>query len=289
MAETETFSDNATGTLIGTFLLHLGGTATPYRERLRWWDRQYAEAERGGDTAKATLLARVLAAGLNEHESRTGAWHGVLHQPVEYRPSREDAIALRGDIWRRLFDLTTSTTADQDVVTEMIAAHLRMAVRYPFAAQVLDRVTGLADLMPSRRAALGDALRAALRFDGDALPEHIRQAVEACQAAVLGGPGVLDRLPAILSTPVWHLDDPYTGEPPQVLVESADALLASREPPADRGGASPAGRPRADHVRICASARPPRRHRPARAVARAPYPAIACVYRTLARPGRACS
>ena len=227
MAETETFSENATGTLIGTFLLQLGGTATPYRERLRWWDRQYADAERSGDTAKATLLARVLAAGLNEHENRTGGWRGVLQQPVEYRPSLEDAIALRDDIWHRLFDLTTSTTADQDVVTEMIAAHLQMAVRYPFAAQVLDRVAGLSHLTPSRRAALGDALRAALRFDGDALPEPIRQAVEACQAVVLGGPGVLDRLPAILSTPVWHLGDPYTGEPPQVLVDSADALLAT--------------------------------------------------------------
>jgi len=45
--------------------------------------------------------------------------------------------------------------------------------------------------------------------------------------AVLGGPDVLDRLPAILSTPVWHLDDLYTGDPPQVLVESADVLLTA--------------------------------------------------------------
>jgi hypothetical protein len=44
---------------------------------------------------------------------------------------------------------------------------------------------------------------------------------------VLGGPGVLDRLPAILSTPVWHLDDLYTGAPPTVLVESAEILLAT--------------------------------------------------------------
>jgi len=231
MAETETFGDNATGTLIGTFLLRLGGTATPYRERLRWWDRQYTQAEHSGDTARATLLARVLAAGLNEHESRTGAWHGVLQQPAEYRPSREDAITLRGDIWRRLLDLTTSAAADQDAVTELIATHLCMAVRYPFADQVLDRVTGLADLTPSRRAALGDALRSALQFDGDALPEPIRQAVETCRAVVLGGPGVLDRLPAVLATPVWHLDDPYTGEPPPVLVESAAALLATANLP----------------------------------------------------------
>jgi hypothetical protein len=227
MAETETFSENATGTLIGTFLLHLGGTATPYRERLRWWDRQYADAERSGDTAKATLLARVLAAGLNEHERRFGAWHGVLQQPAEYRPSREDAIALRDDIWRRLLDLTSSAVADQDVVIEMIALHLVMAVLYPFAGQVLDRVTALSDLTSGRRAALGDALRAALQFGGDSLPEPIRQAVEACRAVVLGGPGVLDRLPAILSTPVWHLDGPYTGEPPQVLVDSVNALLAT--------------------------------------------------------------
>src|SRR6266702_451494 len=163
LAETETFGDNATNTLLSTFLLHLGGTATPYRERLRWWDRQYIEAERSGDTARVTLLARALAAGLNERESRSAAWHGVLDRPAEYRPSREDAIALRGDIWRRLLDLTTSVVADQDVVTELIAAHLRTAVRYPFAGQVLDRVTGLADLTPSHRAALGDALRGALQ------------------------------------------------------------------------------------------------------------------------------
>ncbi len=227
LAETETFADNATGTLLSTFFLHLGSTAVPYRARLRWWDRRYLEAERGGDTARATLLARGLAAGLNERQIRSAAWHGVLDRPAEYRPSREDAIALRGDIWRRLLDLTTSVVADQDVVTELIAAHLRMAVRYPFAGQVLDRVTALGDLTPSRRAALGDALRDALRVDGDALPEPIRQAVEASQAAVLGGPGVLDRLPAILSTPVWHLDDLYTGEPPPALVESADMLLAA--------------------------------------------------------------
>jgi hypothetical protein len=225
VAETETFGDNATTTLLGTFRLHLGGTATRYHERLRWWDRQYVEAERGGDTARATLLARALAAGLTERESRAGDWHGVLDRPAEYRPSREDAITLRGDIWRRLLDLTTSIAADQDVVTDLIAAHLRMAVRYPFADRVLGRVAGLAGLTPSSRAALGDALRGALRFDGDGLPEQIRQAVEASQVAILGGPGVLDRLPAILSTPVWHLDDLYTGEPPQVLVESADVLL----------------------------------------------------------------
>jgi hypothetical protein len=227
LAETETFGDNATNTLLSTFLLHLGGTATPYRERLRWWDRQYIEAELSGNTARATLLARALAAGLNEHESRTAAWHGVLDRPAEYRPSREDAITLRGDIWRRLLDLTTSVAADRDVVTELIATHLRAAARYPFVGQVLDRVTGLADLTPSRRAALGDALRGALQADGDALPEQIRQAMEASRAAILGGPDVLDRLPAILSTPVWHLDDLYTGEPPPALVESADALLAA--------------------------------------------------------------
>jgi len=78
VAETETFGDNATNTLLGTFLLRLGGTATPYRERLRWWDRQYIDAEHGGDAAGATLLARALAAGLNERESRSAAWHGVL-------------------------------------------------------------------------------------------------------------------------------------------------------------------------------------------------------------------
>jgi integrase len=92
---------------------------------------------------------------------------------------------------------------------------------------VLDRVARLADLTPGRRAALGDALRGALQFDGDTLPEQMRQAVETTHVAVLGGPGVLDRLPAILSTPVWHLEDLYTGEPPPVLVESADVLLAA--------------------------------------------------------------
>ncbi len=203
LAETETFGDNATGTLIGTFLLHLGGTATPYRERLRWWDRQYAKAERSGDTARATLLARVLAAGLNEHESRTGAWHGVLQQPAEYRPSREDAISLRGDIWRRLLDLTTSAGADQDVVTELIATHLCMAVRYPFADQVLDRVSGLADLTPSRRAALGDALRSALQFDGDAPPVLVES------AAALLATANLPRIEVALRQPDAHEQTVY--------------------------------------------------------------------------------
>ncbi len=148
-------------------------------------------------------------------------------RPAEYRPSREDAITIRGDIWRRLLDLTTSIASDQDVVADLIADHLRMAVRYPFATQVLDRVSGLADLTPNRRAALGDALRSALQFDGDTLPEQTRQAVEATEVTVLGGPGVLDRIPAILSTPVWHFDELYTGEPPPVLVDSADVLLAA--------------------------------------------------------------
>jgi DNA-binding transcriptional regulator YhcF (GntR family) len=149
LADTETSGDNATNTLLGTFLLHLGGTATHYTERLSWWDRQYAEAGRGGDTARATLLARALAAGLTEHETRSAAWHGALQRPAEYRPSGEDAITFRGDIWSRLLDLTTSATADQDVVTELIAAHLRPAVRYPFADQVFDRVAGLPTSRPA--------------------------------------------------------------------------------------------------------------------------------------------
>jgi hypothetical protein len=226
LSEAESHDGQASSALVGAFLMHLGGTARAYAERLRWWDDRYQRAMLAGDNDCGVLLASVLANGLTEDQVRVGAWRGVLAQPAEDRPDQPQTITLREGIWRRLFNLADSSLITNNLLIDLIASHLRSAVAYPFADVVLDGLVSLTNLTPAHRARLADALRDARRFDADALSTPRLAEIESAMTSILGGASFLDQLPTTLATPLWHLEEDADTLVPPVLSEAASALMA---------------------------------------------------------------
>lgn len=91
-AENETWADNATEEFIGKFQVFLGGTATPYQERLAVIDELL---DRGGKTPLALAAAALSLIG-NDHESRTGSSGDMppgAREPEWYPGSTSEEIA----------------------------------------------------------------------------------------------------------------------------------------------------------------------------------------------------
>lgn len=224
MAETENFSNNATGEFTGAFQLQLGGTEVPFNERLEWWDR----ASRGASTAHLLVLTDALAAGLQERETRAGGWRGGRFQPEEWKPRTvADVIEARRAVWDRLLNIGHTDNSELlGKVVNVAKLYIRDLVRYPFMSEVLDELMSL-KLSPGQRASLADGLRNALRFDMEDEPQDpkvLKQYIDE-----LLGKHLSPRLLTVLATPAWDLDDRFYEREPDTLVALANELLEAND------------------------------------------------------------
>ncbi len=113
LAENETYSNNATGEFVGLFLINMGQTATPYRDRLRVID----ELTSDGDPSSVSLAVTALA-GVGETSAVRIARPQPAYAPTPewYPPTRDEHIACVQAAFAMLTRLAKLPGSDQSLV-----------------------------------------------------------------------------------------------------------------------------------------------------------------------------
>ncbi|MBA2725286.1 MAG: hypothetical protein H0U53_04785 [Actinobacteria bacterium] len=223
VSENETWSNNSTGILQGTFRLQLGGTSAPYSQRLEW-ARDEIEAAQPG---VLPILVGGLRHALESHEARAATDFGGRSAPPEWRPaSVEEEFEARSGAWDLLVYMARTSHASIPLVADAIARGMRVALRRGLTQRVLEHVLSI-PWSAKERGLLGDGLGKALEFEQFG-PEE--EAELRWLQAELQGHSLADRLDYVLSQPIWQLstsrDEMLSGRP-RVLLEVASELARS--------------------------------------------------------------
>jgi hypothetical protein len=225
VAENETWANNATGVLKGVFGVYLGGTGTPYPQRLRWAERVL---ERFGEVAEPIVIDG-LGHALEFMESRGDTNFGGRSAPEEWKPRVfSEEVEARGGAWDLLIGVAHASPGEADHVAKVLAAGLRTALLRGLSERVLTDLRTVS-WSASARGLLGDALSKVLKYDTP--PDDLAGRLRDLQAE-LQGASVTERVDYVLSLSPWQLttdDDEIASGRPRILQELAGELaLAER-------------------------------------------------------------
>lgn len=221
VAETETWSNNATGVLSGSFQMNLGGTEVSLSRRLEWLDMHawdYGEAS-------ALVAVKCAAQALEWHQMRSGGWRGGRLQPIEWSPSSSDEVReLQRRAMRQLVEWAHASDRVRGSVSTVLARCVWLVARngdWSFFAESVEAV----DWTAPERATLIAALRRELEFHEDLDAEG--RGILHDLAEHLATRGSAGRLETTLASEVWDLGRLGSAQgPPAILVELADELSA---------------------------------------------------------------
>jgi hypothetical protein len=197
--ETESWANNATGVLAGSFQVHLGGTEVPLPARFEWLREHLADfGERS-----ATVATRAVASSLQPSETRVGGWRGARLQPVEWQPSGPDEVReLHRAAYALLLDIAAQFPDLRDAVADVMARGLWVLMRSGGLPTFVGSV-GEVDWPAAARAKLVARVRQEMGFN-EALSAQDRDAL-ATVASELEGASSRSRLETILATELWNL------------------------------------------------------------------------------------
>lgn len=164
LAENESFSNNATGTLVQTFQVVLPGTEMSLEERARKLDELFASEEPAIVELALSAADRALR---GEYFSRTGGAEDQGSGPplVDYEPTHAEAV----EYWRRVIssiqNAVESGRCRQDKALPILSGHIRGFIRSS-ADTLAQKTVEIAQQWGVRPWDEGiDALRDALRYD----------------------------------------------------------------------------------------------------------------------------
>ena len=224
VAETEDYSNNATGVLTSAFQVVLGGTEVPLPDRLDW-----LEARLDGFGGQAARIAAAAAtAGLQQQEYRTGGWRGARLQPNEWHPRDEqeerNARSRSLELLFRVSDVAPQWHAE---VATKLAEVVRVVARIDLLPTYLEQLHAR-QWSVAQRANLVTALRDVLAFEEPSAAERktVTAAIEFLRGQTLG-----DRIAVILATPFWDLYEERLpiNAPPPLLRELALEIASEPE------------------------------------------------------------
>jgi hypothetical protein len=218
IAENEQWSNNATGAIQGIFRVFLGGTSTPYTERLAWTRSALARYPES-----APILATGLANSLTSHEMRTSPEFASRIASPEWRPqTASEEIAARRGAWQLLIEIARSDHAADEVVTS-IAAGLRTAAMRGIAEDILNDLNSIS-WSADARVQLAETIGHLLRYDGP--PPEIASRFEDLRASLIGTTRE-DKLSYLLNQEPWQLyEHGRLDAVPLILTEVADQLVS---------------------------------------------------------------
>jgi hypothetical protein len=220
LSENENYGNNSTGTIIGAFGVHLGGTEVPLSERLSWLARTHQAFGEPG----ASLAVRCAGNALETMESRTGGWNGTRLQPKEWRPaSPEEEQGARLEAITLIVQIASSAPGVATQAAGEIGRHFRGLVSRGMAEQTILAISGIAWTAPAR-AEIATGLRYCLHYDTGLLPP-VRDLIERTLTALEGG-SLEDKIEVALTTSYWELavGTEERLEGPVVLEELAEAV-----------------------------------------------------------------
>jgi hypothetical protein len=231
LAENEQYGNNATGTIVGAFGVHLGGTEVPLSERLDWLRNEYSTHGSRG----ALLAVECAARALETMETRMGGWSGTRLQPQEWRPeSLSDEQRVRTEALELLVEIATNIPDARTNVAAGIGRHFRALASRGLAETAVEAMTG-GEWTPEAKAELSSGLKACLYYDTD-LPQATRDTIQYALEN-LQGESLDDRLSIALATRYWDLavgveerieGPPILGELAQSLVDENQVDLVAK-------------------------------------------------------------
>jgi hypothetical protein len=226
LAENESWSNNATGTLKGIFGIFLGGTAVPFGQRLEWASR--AEAEFGA--AALPLLIPALGCALTTHESRMSPDFGGRNAPDEWQPrDLEEEMSARRGAWAVLMEVGMGHPELRDSVAEVLSSGIRTMVERG-AIDVVRRDIPIAAWPAKARGSLAESIAHCLAYDNPSteIAEALRDLRQGLQ-----GRDLHEQLEFVFAQSPWQLtekrDELIEGRP-KVLLDVVDRLLACSDP-----------------------------------------------------------
>jgi hypothetical protein len=229
--ETETYSNSATGVLIDSFQLSLGGTELPLGDRVSWMRRRLDEQS---TTTRTGIAARALSAAFRTHQVRSHGFSPASIAREDWRPaSWDEQHEMMRKAWIALAHVLDVAPAEArpptiDAFAEALAGATSAGLAADVAAAIETR-----EWRPNERAKLADHLRAALRRE-DLRREDDRGSLVHALQRIEGGT-LMSRLEVALSSSVWSLrdrDDDWNA-PPAALVALADEASEDADTHAD--------------------------------------------------------
>jgi hypothetical protein len=220
LAESERYGNNSTGTIVGAFGVHLGGTQVPLSDRLGWLSSTYQEYGSPG----ASLAASCAAHALETMETRMGGWTGSRLQPVEWRPADlEEEQRVRSEALRLLLNLAAHDSEIAAQVAQEVGTSFRGLASRGMAEVTLSAISEV-EWTGTARAKLASGLRGSLYYDAKtptAIRRHIEESLNALQ-----GESLEDQIDIALSTRYWDLTvgTEERLEGPAQLEELAEAV-----------------------------------------------------------------
>lgn len=222
MAENESWANNATGIIQGSFGVMLGGTSVAHQDRLDW--ARLAIERYGAESAE--ILIPGLAHALEIREVRASTYFGTRSAPQEWRPSSEEEdVDVRRETWRFLIELGHGGVA-LDILAESLAVGLRSAVAL-FPDDAREGVAAVS-WAPRGRSVLADAISNCLRYEE--VTEEVADALRELRQELRGGT-TSERLASVTAASPWELwgeAEERSGDIPAVLTNLADDLLTER-------------------------------------------------------------
>lgn len=225
-AETETYSNNATGSLVQLFHIRLSGTEAPAIDRLSVLDRALSSS-----VAERRRIANVAlcAAFTANHFSRSG---GVDSQGAGF-PRPDWAPRTYGEIWAywqacldRVLPALCADDALGAEVRSCVAQHTRGVLMSGGLPVVTRAVDAVANARESGWPEMLDALRSSINYEGAKMPTPVRAEVDRL-IALLEPTSISDRLLHTVTRPSWNeLRKNPDGSITQVAEERARALGA---------------------------------------------------------------
>lgn len=218
--ENESWANNASGILAGSFQMRLGGTEMPLATRFGWLRTHAADF---GDKSLRVAVGAVVAS-LSMNETRMGGWRGARLQPAEWRPASAGEVL---ELYQQGLDLLTTWANAYGQLRPDIAKALARAlwtlVRSRSTAAYVAAVRSV-DWDSEERSELLTAVRRELSMN-EALGPEDRSSLGSLAESLEGDAGH-SRLETLLATEVWELN-PGRREPgpPPVLEELAQELV----------------------------------------------------------------
>jgi hypothetical protein len=223
LAENETWSSNATGTIHGIFRIHLGGTAASYAQRLAWARSALAE-----DPETDYLLIPGIANAFAAHEMRHNPEFASRTAPPEWRPQeRGEEIAARRGAWQILIELARAGRSI-DIIATALADGLRTAARRGLAEDVLSDLPTV-EWSPSARAQLSEAVSHLMKYDEP--PSDMVGRFQELQTRLIGSTRE-DQVAFLVSQEPWQLYEEGRNDKLSPLLPQLAAQLAASGSPA---------------------------------------------------------
>lgn len=222
--ETETWANNATGVLVESFQMRLGGTEVSLRDRFEWLGRN---AGRYGE-GSLYIAVKAVRQALEPSETRTGGWRGARLQPVEWRPSGYEEVV---GLYQEALNMLIAWGHENEWLRPEVAKALSRAswtlVRSGCTTQFIAAVESI-EWAAEERSELRTGIRRELSFNRG-LAEGDRELLSTL-AATLEGATSSTRLETLLATEVWELDESRGAQGPPAVLEEVATELAGLTP-----------------------------------------------------------